>query len=168
VQRKACGAILGLAIALVAGAANADRAPARRAVDFAPIAIGSLPRDLGRFRETTCSMARDGFSDCGAVDRQGRRYTFFDGALSRVDVSRETAVGVALPLGLAFGMDIDEAAKTFARTTGVRFDRGVNHEHRIVHSSDFVVPSSEGTMTSVELIADPDGQLAGIVQRTDF
>jgi hypothetical protein len=160
--------ILLLLLLLLSPSGRADQSPATRAVDFAPIPIGAAPRGLSRFRETDCSLTKDSFRDCGAVDNEGRKYAFFDGGLSRVELSARSTPGVVLPLGLKFGMPIEAAAKVFESTVGVEMERGAGPEGEVVYASDFAVPSSTGILNSVALIADQDGRLDRIVQRTDF
>lgn len=150
-------------------AATAPASLDSAATDWAPIPLGGAATDLRLFVATDCTDLHTRFADCSATDPEGRRYTFFDGVLSKIAASKSDAAGsLLLPAGLQFGEEIEFAAAKVSRTFGVRLDRGTTFDGRIVYSSDFVIPSSAGRRFSIELIADVDGRLHEFVERTDF
>jgi len=130
-------------------------------------AIGSSPMDLKSLLTTDCIGSVIDLSDCSGVGENKVRYTFFDGALSRVSANRREVEGnVKLPGHMAFGESIATAAAK-RRELGVALDRSeVNG--RIVYSSNFVLESSAGINYSIELQSDEHEVLVEVVERTDF
>lgn len=130
-------------------------------MDLGVIPIGAVPKDMRVFVESDCIQQPSSHADCSAQDATGRRYAFFDGALSRVSVTRtEAASSLRLPAGLEFGEEIDKAADKVQRVFGIKLDRGSSYDGHVVYSSDFVIRSSAGITYSIELIADENGLLA--------
>ena len=130
-------------------------------------AIGSSPKDLGALLTTDCVGSVIDLSDCSGIGADGVRYTFFDGALSRVSANRGEVEGVVeLPGDMVFGENVVTAAAKL-KELGVTLDRDeVNG--RIAYSSDFVLKSSVGIDYSIELHSDDHGALVEVVERTDF
>ena len=130
-------------------------------------AIGSSPNDLKVLISTDCVGSAFYLSDCSGVGRNGIRYAFFDGGLSRVSLKQSEVNGtVRLPGDVLFGETIDVAAAKLKKL-GVSLDRDeVNG--RIVYSSDFVLTSSHGIAYSIELLSDAYGRLVEVIERTDF
>lgn len=160
-----------LAVLLVSVSACAGNKVASRDgdIDFGVIPIGGVPKDIGAFVESDCEDQSRKFEDCSAIDAKGRRYAFFDGVLSKVSVTRtEAASTLRLPAALQLGESIEQAAEKIRRFYGVKLDRALSHDGRVVYSSDFAIKSSAGVVYSIELIADKQGYLADFVQRTDF
>lgn len=159
------------AILAAASACAGDRAPTGGGsdTDLGVMPIGAVPKDMRLFVESDCIQQPSKFADCSAQDAEGRRYAFFDGALSRVSVTKaEAASTLRLPAALEFGEEIEKAADKVQRVFGIKLDRVTSYDGHVVYSSDFVVESSVGIAYSIELIADKQGQLAELVQRTDF
>lgn len=130
------------------------------------LSIGDVPKDLSGFSNSDCDAR--GLSDCTANDAQGRRYVFFDGALSRISIKRGGAAqNLTLPAGVVFGESIDLSKEKAAAYYRVSFDRGVLGKI-IIYSSGFEIESSSGVLYSLELISDDSGKLEEVVQRTDF
>lgn len=146
---------------------DADAQPISRAQSQEAVAsIGDSPKDMSVFVSSDC--AKYGFADCTAQDAQGRRYVFFDGALSRISISRHGAKsGAPLPAGMLFGENIETSKDKASSFYRIRFDRG-EVDGRIVFSSDFVIRSPTGIKYALELLADEQGKLEKVVQRTDF
>lgn len=139
------------------------------ALDIGLLPVGQSPSNLKMFKSTDCSLRKDGFGDCSGVDRDGVKYVFFDGRLSKVSIKRSDANSrFRLPFGLNFGCQIDESAAHFTRLTGFGLVKTVAPSRNVVAASDFVIPSSSGALTSIELISDNSGKLVEIVQRVDF
>jgi hypothetical protein len=133
------------------------------------IPIGGVPKDMRVFVESDCEEQPQKFADCSAQDAEGRRYAFFDGVLSKVSVIKAEAEStLRLPAALEFGENIEQAAEKVRRVFGAKLDRGSSHDGRVVYSSDFAIKSSVGVAYSIELIADEQGHLVEVVQRTDF
>lgn len=132
------------------------------------IPIGGVPTNWDTFVWTDCSKREPLFSDCSAKDEHGRLYVFFDGKLSKVSAKlTTTSECTQLPFGLKFGENIDSAAQKVSAREIIVIP-GHTHDGRKVYSSDFVVQSSAGVMYSIELIADSDGHLFEVVERTNF
>jgi len=156
------------ALASVAMAGGGARCASGPSLQLGAIPIGASPTDFSGFRSNDCEGQEPPLSDCSAEGTDGLRYGFFDGGLTRVVA--ETGVAdphVRLPGGIKFGQDIDAAAAELERS-GLRFDRGRDGEGRVVHSTDFVVTSAAGVNYSLELVADVEGRLAKVIERTDF
>lgn len=164
---------LSVVIALSAAACSADDRIKRasesgRNSDLGIVPIGSVPVELDKFKVTDCSEAQGGFNDCSAIDDVGRRYAFFDGALSMVSVEgEEVSSGFILPAGMKFGERIEDAAEKAAAWFRVEFNGG-SVEGVAAYSSKMKVKSSAGILYSIELIANKEGRLAKVVQRTDY
>lgn len=160
---------LAVSVAAVACAGNGGSAAGSIDADLGLIPIGGVPRDMRVFVASDCESLPDGLADCSAQDADGRQYAFFDGALSKVSVSDSDAVkSLRLPVGLIFKEDINHSAKKVADKLGVKLDRATNHDGRTTYSSDFSIRSSAGVLYSIELIADAQGRLVEVVERTDF
>jgi len=138
------------------------------AFDLGLLPIGDAPKTMESFIDTTCNRVPDSLSDCNAADSLGRKYSFFGGKLSKVTVS--TASGMeGLPPSIQLGVPLERAAQCLSHLLGVKVDLSPRGDGQgEVYSTDFVVPSSSGVMTSIELIGDADGLLIEVTQRTDF
>jgi hypothetical protein len=131
------------------------------------IPIGGLPKALDRFVSTDCGSDKH-FSDCSAVDAEGKKYAFFDGALVRV--SARAGQGkelVRLPLGIRFGEDIKQASAKVERQLGIKLVSAVGEKGIIVYTSGFVIKSKGQWLYSIELISDDKNRLVEIVERAD-
>jgi hypothetical protein len=139
-------------------------------VDLGRIPIGAVPKDMSMFKSSDCqeTEGRLDFSDCSAVDGEGRRYVFFDGALSRVSAQQnEVAISAVLPAGMRFGDPVEFAKNRAESQLGLRFDRA-SVQGRMAYTSDFSLRSDAGILFSMEIIGDNDGKLVEVIQRTDF
>lgn len=133
--------------------------------DLGLIPIGSVIKDARMFETTDCES---GFSDCSAMDKDRRRYYFFDGALSRVSVrSGETSGNIKIPGGIRLGENIEEALRKARLAFGIDFYEGKSGKNTILVSTRDV-SSSLGVDYSLELVGDENNRLVEIVQRTDF
>ena len=160
-----------LACLLVPGACAGIKGKTAQASDFdlGLVPIGGVPKDMNLFASTDCGKLQPKFADCSAQDAYGRRYAFFDGALSKVSISKgDVSRPLRLPAGIAFGEEIDSAAKKVAAVFGIKLERGVSSDGQVIYSSDYVAKASTGIYYSVELSADSKGRLAEVVERTDF
>jgi hypothetical protein len=137
--------------------------------DLGVVPVGGIPKDMSVFVSSDCGTFKPKFADCSAQDGEGRRYAFFNGALSKVSASRSEATeALRLPAGIEFGEDVESAAKKVVAVFNIKLERGASPNGLIVYSSDYVVRSSAGRLYSVELIADEKGHLTEVVERTDF
>lgn len=137
--------------------------------DLGLVPIGGTPKDMSFFVSTDCGKLHQEFADCSAQDTQGRRYVFFDGALSKVSANKdEVAKTLRLPAGMTFGEEVESAANKVTTVFGIKLERGVSPEGRVVYSSDYVTKASTGIFYSVELSADNEGRLTEVIERTDF
>ena len=138
-------------------------------VDLGLIPIGAAPNDITIFKSSNCKIVgRSDFSDCAAMDHEGRRYVFFDGALSRLSAHRnEVAMSVTLPAGMQFGESIEVSKNKAEAKFGVPFDRAFT-QGRVSYASDFSIRSNAGVLFSMELIGNSDDLLIEVIQRTDF
>lgn len=162
------GLMLALSVASTACAANKSSEGVIGA-DLGVIPIGSVPKDMHTFVVSDCGGQEPPYADCSAEDAEGRRYVFFNGALSKVVAARVDAKkSLRLPASLEFGEDIERSAKKAALAFGVKLTRAYSYNGLEVYSSDFVVKSSVGILYSIELVADKKGRLAEVVERTDF
>lgn len=128
--------------------------------------IGDIPKSVSVFASSDCE--KYGLADCTAQDSQGRKYVFFDGALSRISISkRDARPGIELPAGMLFGENIEASKEKASSVFRIRFDRG-EVDGKIVYSSDFSIQSPAGVKYALELIADDQNKLEEVVQRTDF
>jgi hypothetical protein len=130
------------------------------------LSIGEIPNNITMFVETDCRDVRKLF-DCSARDRFGMRYVFFDGALSKVSLSRDDAVSHSvLPARLRFNepvaLSISKAEAFFEKKFIVKVVRG-----SVVATSP-TMTSRVGVRYSVVLQADDCGKLKEITERTDF
>ncbi|WP_454831331.1 hypothetical protein [Pseudoxanthomonas wuyuanensis] len=128
--------------------------------------IGDTPKDMSLFESSDCE--KSGLADCTAQDSQGRKYVFFDGALSRISMNKlDAKPGAALPAGMLFGENIEASKEKASSVFRVGFDRG-EVDGRIVYSSNFSIRSPTGIKYALELLADEQNKLEEVVQRTDF
>ena len=159
-------ALFGLAVTTAACAESEIRGVSGDSLGLIP--IGGVPQDMGVFVSSDC-VRQPRFSDCSAQDAEGRRYAFFDGALSKVSISRDEATqALRLPAGLQFGEEIGTASEKISSAFGVELDRGTSSGGKVVYSSDFTIRSSAGILYSIELVADEAGRLTEMAERTDF
>lgn len=136
--------------------------------DLGVIPIGVIPHDLGWFESTDCKEGEGGLSDCSALDEKGRRYAFFDGALSIVSAQGdEVSSDVKLPAGMAFGEEVELSARKAESFFGVGFD-SAESGGLTIYVSKADIRSSSGALFILELMGDEDGRLMKVVQRTDF
>lgn len=161
-------ALLGLVVATT-GACAVNQGIERAGGDGVGIVpIGGVPQDMDAFVASDCSR-EPRFSDCSAQDAEGRRYAFFGGALSKVSITKdEAAQTLRLPAGMQFGEEVETSAKKVSSAMGVKLDRGSTLSGQTVYSSDFIIQSPAGVLYSIELIADEEGLLTEVVERTDF
>ncbi len=131
--------------------------------------IGAIPQDMSLFASTDCDELHPRFADCSAQDVDGRRYAFFDGALSRVSARRDdVSEDISLPGGIAFGEKVALSVKKVEVALGTNLERDVSPDGQVVYASDYVATASTGLLFSVELSADDKGRLTEVVERTDF
>ena len=137
------------------------------AQDYGAVAsVGDTPKDMSKFASSDCYGSA--LEDCTARDNDGRQYVFFDGALSRISMSKkDLRPGAKLPAGILFGEDIEQARRKASSVLRIRFNRA-EIDGRIVYSSELSLKSAAGIRYSVELLADDRGQLEQVVERTDF
>lgn len=163
--------LLWVSACSVSGSARPDAdaiANASNSPDLGVIPIGATSVDFGAFISTDCTEKDRLGSDCSATDSDGRHYAFFNGALSMVSAGAvDTSIRVKLPAGMQFGENIHEAARKATTVFHTKFDVGVV-DGVIAYSSLMNIPSHFGIFYSIELIADKDGRLAKVIQRTDF
>ncbi|MGN6512304.1 MAG: hypothetical protein ACTHKZ_01850, partial [Lysobacteraceae bacterium] len=120
-----------------------------KSLDLGVVPIGGVPGDMSIFKSNDCGSPPK-LLDCSARDAQGRRYVFFEGALSKVSAnSRDTALALRLPGGVAFGEDVQAAASKVEAAFGISLKRGIA-DGRIIYSSDYVAKSSAGVVYAVE------------------
>jgi len=121
------------------------------------------------FVSSDCDLLLPKLSDCSAQDKEGRRYTFFDGALSKISAANnETKKSLRLPANLKFGEDIALSAKKISLALNINLSRGTSYDGKVVYSSDFIIESSKGVLYSIELIADSYDHLSQVVERVDY
>jgi hypothetical protein len=153
----------------VAVAACAGNGAISGRTDLGLISTGEAPEDSGIFVTSDCGQLPDGHADCAAQDGEGRQYAFFGGLLSKVSATwGEAASTLRLPAALVFGENIELSAEKTSKAFGIKLERAPTPDGRTVYSSDFVLESSVGVMYSIELIADKQGRLVEVVERTDF
>ena len=131
------------------------------------VPIGGLPAALDQFISTDCGGDRS-FSDCSAVDAEGKEYAFFNGA--RVRVSARVGKGrnsIRLPLGMKFGEDIKRARAKVVRQLGIKLVATVSQDGVVVYASGFVIKSKDQWYYSIELISDSQNRLVEIVERAN-
>lgn len=135
--------------------------------DLGIVPIGGVPDALDRFVSTDCGGDR-GFSDCSAVDAEGKEYAFFDGALVRVSARAGTGRDpTRLPLGMKFGEDIKLTRTKVARQLGINLVPAIGEKGVVVYASGFVIKSKDQWFYSIELIADNRNRLVEIVERAN-
>jgi hypothetical protein len=163
---KECVVVLCSALASCgAGSVAADSA----AIQLGAVPIGAVPRDRGFFASTDCWERQPLFADCSARDKDGIKYVFFSGALSKVSASvKEVGPKTRLPGNIAFGESIDVAGKKIEAAAHVMLKRGLSPTGAVILTSEFSVTSSAGVPFSIVLIADDKGRLAEVIERTDF
>ena len=89
--------------------------------------------------------------------------------MSKVSVTRDDAAeALRLPAGLRFGETIESAAQKLTSAFGVELDRSLMDNGQVVYSSDFTIRSSVNIYYSIELVADKNGLLTEVIERTDF
>lgn len=160
--------ICGLLSSQVACASSND-AEHKMGVDLGRIPIGGVPNEGGIFASTDCRLLPRDLSDCSGIDAEGRRYVFFDGALSKVSVNEvDASKTLNLPAGLSFGDNLEQAAAKLEAFTGVKLDCGAGSDGSAVCSSEFVYTSSVGIKYSIELVGDRQRRLVEFIERTDF
>jgi hypothetical protein len=136
--------------------------------DLGIVPIGGLPEARDRFVSSDCG-GDQGFSDCSAVDAEGRQYAFFDGALIRVSArAGETKNVVRLPMGMRFGEDIKAAGAKVARQLGIKLERTIDEKGVVVYASGFVIKSKNQWYYSIELVSDNKNHLVEIVERANL
>lgn len=152
-----------LTVALLSTSCSADE----EAIGYhGLISIGDVPKSMTDFVGSDCAAGR--LDDCTAVDAQGREYVFFDGALSRISINKDSAQrGARLPADMLFGENIEKSNDKVSRFYGVSLDRG-EVDGGVIYSSGFIIRSSSGVMYSIELISDRNGKLKEVIERTDF
>ena len=154
---------------LVAVAACAGNGAVSGRTDLGLISIGEAPGDSGIIVASDCGKLPDGYADCSAKDGEGRQYAFFGGVVSKVSATRhEAASGLRLPAALRFGESIERSAEKVSKAFGIELERASTSDRRTAYSSDFVLKSSAGVMYSIELVADKQGRLVEVIERTDF
>ena len=136
-------------------------------LDLGTVPIGGLPDALDRFISTDCGGDR-GFSDCSAVDAEGKKYAFFDGALVRVSARAGKGQNpIRLPLGIKFGEDIKWARTKVARQLGIKLVPAIGEKGVVVYASGCVIKSKDQWYCSIELIAVNRNRLVEIVERAN-
>lgn len=162
--------LFGIALAFITACAGRNAVKAETAnVDIGLIPIGAAPQKITSFVGSDCNTALEGVSDCSAQDANGVQYAFFDGVLSKVSINGlEASHNLHLPAGMKFGEKIKLSASKLRALIGVEMDRTTSSSGLITYSSDFVIQSAAGIMYSIELVANKEGQLAEVIERTDF
>lgn len=132
-----------------------------------PVAvIGQVPEGTFLFSSSDCDVY--GFADCGAKDGQGRIYAIFDGAVTRISLTREDAKrGAVLPAGMVFGESLQLSRKKAQDHYGVELECG-EVEKRQVCSSGFSIRSPVGEIYSLSIADDGRNGLDEVVERIDF
>lgn len=127
--------------------------------------IGDVP-EISRFSTTDCDVRN--LADCSGRDADGRVYAVFDGAVSKISLTKLEAKPAAnLPAGMVFGEHIDTAMNKSSKAFNIAFDR-VETDGRVIYSSDFLIPSPSKVPYSLELVSDRNLRLDQVIERTDF
>lgn len=137
--------------------------------NFGLIAVGETPQNVGIFISTDCRDVEKSYLDCSAIDSSGRKYIFFDGALSKVILNFSVIdKNITLPAGIVAFEDVNSAKKKIESVYGIKLVRGTDSNGFTVFSSDYVLKSANGVHFAIELLANDNKKLIEMSQTTDY
>jgi hypothetical protein len=167
--RKCIRTTLLLAAFMASSACAKERDELVLGPDWGEVSIGSIPAKQVQFVRSDCKPGTYMYADCSAVDAAGRKYVFFDGALSRVSVTDvDAASDLELPFGLVFGESVESAINKVVKHANVKAVRSHTDSGEIVATWENAFRSREGVTYSLELVVSPQRGLQEVAFVTDF